>query len=105
MANKKNKSYKSADTFFNELLKDHEVRMLYEEEQAKSQLAAAVKVARTRAKLTQSQLAKKVKTSQSVIARLESGTDSRTPSLPLLARIAAACNGTLEVGVRFKKAG
>ena len=101
----KKKAYKSADSFFESLLEDDEIRMLYEEERAKTQFAATVREARKRANLTQAELAKKVKTTQSVIARLESGTDSRVPSLPLLARIAAACDGALEVGFKLKKAG
>lgn len=100
----KKKAYKSADSFFESLLKDDEIRMLYEEERAKTQFAIAVREARKRANLTQAQLAKRVKTTQSVIARLESGTDTRVPSLPLLARIAAACDGVLEVGFKLKKA-
>lgn len=94
---------KSADSFFQTLLKDPEIRLLYEEERAITALAAAIKAARTRAKLTQAELAKKIGTTQSVIARLESGSDKRTPSLSLLARIAAACHGELEVGFKFKK--
>jgi ribosome-binding protein aMBF1 (putative translation factor) len=100
----KRKRLKSADKFFESLLQDDELRMFYEEERAKTQLAMAIKAARQKAKLTQAELAKKVKTTQSVIARLESGSDSRVPSLPVLARIAAACNGVLEVGFKLKKA-
>ena len=47
------------------------------------------------------ELAEKVGTSQSVIARLESGSDVRTPSLSLLARIATACNAEFEFGFKF----
>ena len=49
----KRKAYKSAQPFFDKLLKDPEIRMCYEEEKTKSQIAAAVKAARTRAGLTQ----------------------------------------------------
>ena len=101
--NKKN--YKSAKPFFDKLLKDPEVRIKYEKEKVKSQMAMAVKSARKRAGLTQAELAEKVGTSQSVIARLESGNDSRTPSLSLLARIASACEASFEFGFKFKKVG
>jgi transcriptional regulator with XRE-family HTH domain len=47
-------------------------------------------------------LARKIGSTQSVIARLESGNDKRTATLPLLAHIAAACKGRLELGFRFK---
>ena len=98
---KKQKAYKPAASFFNKMLKDPEIRLHYEEERTKSQIAAAVKAARNRAGLTQLELAEKIGTSQSVIARLESGSDSRTPSLALLARIAAACDAVFEFGFKF----
>ncbi len=100
----KKRSIKSADAFFKGLLKDPEIRLYYEAERAKSTLAVAVKAARKRARLTQAQLAKKIGTTQSVIARLESSGDPRIPSLSLLASIAAACHGKLELGFTFKKA-
>lgn len=91
----------SAAPYFKKLLKDPEIRMLYEEERARTYLAMAVKQARLHAKLTQDALAKKAGTSQSVIARIESGTDTRMPSMPLLSRIARACGGVLEIGFKF----
>ncbi|MEK7766367.1 MAG: helix-turn-helix transcriptional regulator [bacterium] len=99
------KHYESPARFFRKLLKDPEVRFHYEQERARTDIAMAVREARRRAKLTQASLARKIGSTQSVIARLESGTDSRTPSLPLLAHIAAACHGRLELGFRFKHAG
>lgn len=100
----KKKNYKSAKPFFDKLLKDPEVRIKYEEEKVKSEIAMAVKSARTRAGLTQVELAEKVGTSQSVIARLESGNDTRTPSLSLLARIASSCHASFEFSFKFNKA-
>lgn len=101
--NGKRKPYVSATPFFKRLLKDPEVRFAYEQEMARTKIALAVREARRRARLTQAELARRIGSSQSVIARLESGTDSRTPSLPLLAHIAAACRGTLELGFRFSQ--
>ena len=98
------KYYKSAEPFIKKLLKDPEVRFYYEEEKAKSDIAAAVRAARLKANLTQTQLAIKAGTTQAVIARLESGTDQRTPTLPLLAHIAAACGGKFEYGFKFRHA-
>ena len=100
----KKKNYKSAQSFFDKLLRDPEVRIKYEEEKVKSEIAMIVKLARKRAGLTQVELAEKVGTAQSVIARLESGNDSRTPSLSLLSRIASYCHASLEFGFKFKKA-
>ena len=102
---KVNRKYvKSAEPFFRALLKNPEVRIAYEEERTKSRIAMAVRAARLKANLTQAKLAEKIGTTQSVIARLESGADKRVPTLPLLAHIAAACHGTLEVGFKFKHA-
>ena len=53
---------------------------------------------RTRAKLSQQQLAQRMGTTQSVIARLEGG--GRVPSLQTLARVAVATGGRLELTVR-----
>jgi transcriptional regulator with XRE-family HTH domain len=87
------------------MLKNPEVRFHYEQEKAKSKIAMAVKTARLKACLTQTKLAEKVGTTQSVIARLESGSDKRIPTLPFLAQIAIACHGSLEIGFSFKHAG
>jgi len=92
---------KMAKPFFNKMLRDPEIKMLYEQEKAKTHIANAVRTARTRAGLTQEELAKKMKTTQSVIARLESGTNQRTPSLDILARVAAACDAEFEFGFKF----
>ena len=101
----KRENYKSAKPFFEKLLKDPEVRIQYEEEKIKSEIAFMVKRAREKTGLTQAELAERVGTSQSVIARLEGGNDTRTPSLSLLSRIAESCNAILELGFSFKKAG
>ncbi len=50
------------------------------------------------ANLTQQQLAKRARTTQAVIARLESGEDERIPSIDLLARIASASHAKLNIG-------
>jgi transcriptional regulator with XRE-family HTH domain len=60
-------------------------------------IATMVVKLRRKTKLTQSQLAMIAGTKQSVIARLESGTDKRVPSLDLLGRIVSASNMKLNV--------
>ena len=100
---KKKKAYRPARPFMEKLLKDPEIRMYFEEEHAKSEIAMAVRDARIHAGLTQVELAKKAETTQAVISRIESGTDSRIPSLALLARIAAACKARLLFGFEFEK--
>ena len=97
------KHMKPVEPFVKKLLQDSEVRMHYQAEKAKSDIAQAVYTARKNAKLTQVELAKKAGTTQGVITRLEGGKDSRVPSMPLLASIAKACGGFFEFGFTFKK--
>lgn len=62
-----------------------------------NQIAKMITQLRRNAKLTQQELAEKAKTTQPVIARLESGSDDRIPSLELLARLAQATNARLRI--------
>jgi len=85
-------------------LKDVEFSFYFEREKAISEIARLVRNARMRAGLTQVNLAKKAKTSQTAIARLESGTDQRIPSLDLLERIAHALKAKLMLSFEYEKA-
>ncbi len=98
----KKKQYRSAKTFVEKVLKDPEIRVLFEAERAKTLIADAVRSARLRAGLTQVELAKLAKTTQAVVSRIESGSDSRVPSLDLLSRIAGACKATLTFAFSFQ---
>lgn len=84
--------------------KDAEFSFYFERERAISEIARLVSDARQKACLTQAALAKKAKTSQTVIARLESGADQRIPSLDLLERIACALKAKLLITFDYKKA-
>lgn len=95
------KSYKPAKPFIEKLLKDKDIKIIYEEERAKTLIAEAVRTARIQAGLTQTELANIAHTTQSVVSRIESGVDTRTPSLSLLAKIGAACNAKLTFGFTF----
>ena len=97
------KAYRPARPFVNKLLKDSEIRVLFKEERIKTQIAETVRSARIRAGLTQTKLAKLADTTQTVISRIESGMDSRIPSLSLLARIAGACKANLAFSFLFEK--
>jgi len=77
------------------LMKDPEVRKAWKETKLEYEIARALILARVKKRLTQAQLAKKLKTRQSVISRVESG--QTTPSLSLLKRLAAALNTSLSV--------
>jgi ribosome-binding protein aMBF1 (putative translation factor) len=84
-------------------LKDPEFSFYFEREKSISEIARLVRDARVKAGLTQAQLAKKAQSSQVVIARLESGTDQRVPSLDLLERIASALKAKLLIRFEYKK--
>ncbi|MDO8570876.1 MAG: helix-turn-helix transcriptional regulator [Candidatus Daviesbacteria bacterium] len=77
------------------LMKDPEVRKAWKETRLEYDIAKALILARVKKQLTQTQLAKKLKTKQSVISRVESG--QSTPSLSLLKRLANALDTSLSV--------
>ena len=85
-------------------LKDPELRFYFEQRQAVTRIARLVRDVRQHASLTQAELAKKAGTTQTVISRLESGSDSRIPSMELLYRIANALKAKLVVLFEYKKA-
>jgi ribosome-binding protein aMBF1 (putative translation factor) len=77
------------------LLKDPEVRKEYDALEEEFALIAAVAKARARAGLSQAQLAKRMKTTQSTVARLESGRS--LPSTRTLSRFAKATGHRLKI--------
>ena len=79
----------------NRWLENAEYRDEFERLDPEFQLARAVIAARTRAGLTQVQLAERMRTTQSVIARLESG--RVRPSTATLERIARATGTRLKI--------
>jgi transcriptional regulator with XRE-family HTH domain len=81
-------------------LKDAEFRAGYDALEEEFALASLLIEARTRAKLTQAELASKMGTSQSTIARLESG--KAAPSLSTLRRLAKATGTRLEISFEPK---
>jgi len=96
MAEKKRRS-KNAVEIVDELIgDDDELRGQVEEETINSHVASLLHDARTKAGLTQKQLADLVGTQQSVIARLESA-DYEGHSLSMLIRIADALDNRLVI--------
>ena len=81
----------------NDLLKDEEFRAAFVELEDEFALAGQLIEARKKAHLTQEEVAKRMGTTQSVVARLESG--HPLPSLRSLKRYAQAVNGKLEIRV------
>jgi transcriptional regulator with XRE-family HTH domain len=76
-------------------LADPEFKAGYDALEEEFALASLVIEARSRAKLTQAELAVRMGTSQSTIARLESG--KAAPSLSTLRRVAAATGNRLAI--------
>jgi DNA-binding XRE family transcriptional regulator len=76
--------------------KSQEMADLVELEQANLDIARQIYELRTKAKLTQAELARKVGTTQSVISRLEDA-DYDGHSLEMLRRIAAALEKRVEI--------
>lgn len=77
------------------LLKDPNFRKALEQTKPEYEIARAIILARTKHNLTQKQLAKKLKTRQSVISRVESA--KTTASVSFLKRFASAFGGTLKI--------
>ncbi len=75
--------------------KDPKYRKAYTDLEEEFSMAQAIIEARTRAGLTQAELAKRMKTTQSVIARLESGKSK--PSTTTLQNLARATGTRLEI--------
>lgn len=79
---------KRLPTIKKKMLADPEVRRAYDALASEFDLARELIAARVRAGLTQAELAKRMRTKQSVIARLESG--SQMPSVNTLLKFAKA---------------
>jgi DNA-binding XRE family transcriptional regulator len=78
------------------LLENPEVREAYVQADAEYSLIEAMLLARTKAKLTQAEIAERIGTTQSAIARLEGGKIS--PSVATLRRYAEATGRQLKIG-------
>ncbi len=85
----------SADTLHAKWLKVPKYRKTYEDLEEEYRLASVMIEARARAGLTQEELAARMKTKQTVIARLESGRVK--PSTRTLERIAKATGHRLRI--------
>ena len=83
------------DEFLKEELKDPEIRLGYETAKAAWLASQAIAAARKRARLTQVQLAKRIKTDQKAIWRLETGRQNAT--VGMLWKIALATDSELRL--------
>ncbi len=100
----KYKNIAPARPYVNRKLKDRTIKVFFDEEKIKSEIARIVRTARERAGLSQRELAEKAETTQAVVARLETGTDSRMPSLMLISRLLKIADAHLELKCVFDKA-
>jgi len=78
-----------------ELLKDPEFKAEYEKMQPKFEVVSALIETRIKKGLTQEALARKIKTKQSAIARIESG--NTNPSIGFLQKLAEALGKKLVI--------
>ncbi|MFL5237846.1 MAG: helix-turn-helix domain-containing protein [Rhizomicrobium sp.] len=91
---------RSFDAWKRKQLKDPEFRKEYDALEEEFSLINELLSARSKAKLTQAQVARRMGTSQSAVARIESG---RTPSLTSLRKYARAVGRKVEI--RLAKTG
>jgi ribosome-binding protein aMBF1 (putative translation factor) len=84
-----------ADALHRKWMKDPDYRAAYGELEGEFALATAMIAARSRAGLTQTALARRMKTTQTVIARLEGG--RAKPSTRTLERFARATGSRLKI--------
>ncbi len=78
-------------------LKDREFKIYFDKADAKRRIAQEIASLRKSRNITQTQLAKEVKTRQQVISRLENPADKRMPSFEFLDRIAKTFNKRLVI--------
>lgn len=83
-------------------MKNPKYKSEYEKLAPEFEVAGAIIEARTKAGLTQAQLAERMKTTQSVIARLEGG--RAHPSIETLERLARATGSRLKIDFEFANA-
>lgn len=80
-----------------EWLKDDEYKQEYDKLEAEFNLAKVLIQAREKSGLSQSEIAKRMNTKQSVVARLESADGN--PTIKTLSRYAEALGGHLEISI------
>lgn len=85
------------DITLQEMLKDSEFRKHYMNEKVKLEIALQLAELRKKRNLTQAQLARKVKSTQSVIARIENG--KQNLSLRTVENLVTALSGEIHVAI------
>jgi predicted transcriptional regulator len=88
---------KSVEAWKRKQMKDPAFKAAYDALEEEYALIRELLDARTRAKLTQAQVAKRMGTSQSAVARMESG---RAPSMASLRKYAKATGSKIEIKLK-----
>ena len=99
----KHKNIVPARPYLNKKLRSKSIKIMFDEEKTKTELARMIRTARERAGMTQIELAEKAQTTQSVVARLETGNDPHMPTLSLIHRLLKAADAHLELKCVFDK--
>lgn len=95
MINSKDRKHLDFDVFLKESLKNPKIKAEYDRQQPEYAVINAIIDARVKKGITQEQLAKKLGTKQSAIARLESG--RANPSILFLKKLANALNLSFQI--------
>ncbi len=91
----------SVHHFFNKKFQDRSFRKAYEEISPLMDIAIAIAKARSKAGFSQADLAKKLKTTQSVVSRIESG--NQNLSVKMLVKLAHVLSCDLSVSLKQHK--
>lgn len=92
---KSNTGFDTFDEYFENQMKDPEMRQLWEEGLPELERACALAEARINAHMTQMELSEKTGINQADISKLENGT--RKPTLKMLGRIADALGYNMKI--------
>ena len=95
---KKKKKWYTHEELHKKWMKDPEFRREYDALQPEFEIAEQIIKARIERKISQSELAKRMKTGQAVVSRLEGANGS--PSLALLKRLARALGIKLQLTIQ-----
>lgn len=98
----KNKSV-SLDDILAKELKSDEFRMAFDEHRFYLQIAHLIGDLRSRAGLSQAELAKRAGVSQPMVARMEKGDHSRTPTFDTIFKVLRALGYTMSINVQKEK--
>lgn len=98
----KNKSV-SLDDILAKELKSDEFKLAYDQRRFYLQIAHLIADLRSRNGISQSELAKKAGVSQPMVARLEKGDSSRTPTFDTIFKVLKALGYTMSINVQKEK--